>query len=255
MCSFKFILRNLFFIWIIICLSLYGLNLSYECSNNKLDYKIYKSILFSDKKCNPCMIKEGSTLFVTFGGTRFSKTYDIIANTKINLVSYTNKSIKKVHNGFLQDWKNVKDEFIIEFLSFIEMNQEVDHIIFAGHSSGSASASFAAHDIESLLDDSIDMEIITFGSPRFCNNEFAIDIEQKIQITRFVNRKDIIPMFPFRIMGYRHLGTGNKIWNECCINEFVLNKVIWSNFIGMFYLDGIRDHRSHKYKMAILPLI
>ena len=253
MCSsFKFILRNVFFGWVIICLLLYGFNLSYECSHIKKDYTIYKAILFADKKCNPCMIKEGSILFVAFGGTRYSKTYDLIQNTKMNLVSYTNKSKEKVYSGFLQDWKNVKDEFIMDILSFIEMNQEVDNIIFSGHSSGASSATFAAYDLEELLDETIDMEIITFGSPRFCNKEFAIEVEQKIQITRIVNRKDIVPVFPFYIMGYRHMGDFNHIWNECYIKEFSFNKVMWSNFIGIFNFDGIRDHRSHKYKMALI---
>ena len=170
----------------------------------------------------------------------------------MNLVSYTNKSKEKVYNGFLQDWKNVKDEFIMDILSFIEMNEEVDNIIFSGHSSGASSATFAAYDLEELLDETIDMEIITFGSPRFCNKEFAIEVEQKIQITRIVNRKDIVPVFPFYIMGYRHVGDLNHIWNECYIKEFSFNKVMWSNFIGIFNFDGIRDHRAHKYQMTLI---
>ena len=59
-------------------------------------------------------------------------------------------------------------------------------------------------------------------------------------------------LMPFYTMGYRHMGDFNHIWNECYIKEFSFNKVMWSNFIGIFNFDGIRDHRSHKYKMALI---
>ena len=94
---------------------MYGFNLSYEWSHIKKDYIIYKAILFADKKCNPCMIKEGSTLFVAFGGTRYSKTYDLIQNTKINLVSYTNKSKEKVIVDFFKIGKMLKMNLLWTF--------------------------------------------------------------------------------------------------------------------------------------------
>ena len=46
--------------------------------------------------------------------------------------------------------------------------------------SRASSATFAGYDVEKILDETIDMEIITFGSPRFCNKEFSIFVYSRI---------------------------------------------------------------------------
>ena len=46
--------------------------------------------------------------------------------------------------------------------------------------SRASSATFAGYDVEKILDETIDMEIITFGSPIFCNKEFSIFVYSRI---------------------------------------------------------------------------
>ena len=59
-----------------------------KCVHAYLDQRVLRSLeLSTDKECNACLVKEGSSLFVAFGGTgKHDKTYNennILNNTAL----------------------------------------------------------------------------------------------------------------------------------------------------------------------------
>lgn len=82
-------------------------------------------------------------------------------------------------------------------------------LVITGHSLGSALATLHAFVAGSKQ---IDVELVTFASPRVGNSTFVEAFEQmNIKNTRIFNKPDIVPNVPVKIAGYRHIEPGIKV--------------------------------------------
>ena len=82
-------------------------------------------------------------------------------------------------------------------------------LVVTGHSLGSSLATLHAFVAGSKQ---IDVELITFASPRVGNHEFVEAFQQmNIKNTRIFNHPDIVPNVPVEIAGYRHIEPGIEI--------------------------------------------
>ncbi|KAJ8752110.1 hypothetical protein K2173_001785 [Erythroxylum novogranatense] len=81
-------------------------------------------------------------------------------------------------------------------------------IIFTGHSLGAALAIIAAFDI---VENGIDIPVsaFVFGSPQVGNKAFDDRLKKypNLNVLHTVNKIDVIPHYPGRLMGYVHTGT------------------------------------------------
>lgn len=125
-------------------------------------------------------------------------------------IKMTDGPFGKVHRGFQQALKAVWSQ-LTKRLQNLELHCQEGGIPatvwFTGHSLGGALAEVAA---AKLLDD-FDFPITglyTFGKPRVGDSDYAKFMGQLAGgwSYRFVNRSDIVPRVPPRILGYRHVG-------------------------------------------------
>ncbi|XEC93812.1 lipase family protein [Paenibacillus tarimensis] len=82
-------------------------------------------------------------------------------------------------------------------------------LVVTGHSLGSSLATLHAFVAGSK---EIDVELVTFASPRVGDRKF-VEAFQKMNIknTRIFNHPDIVPQVPMEIAGYRHLEPGVEV--------------------------------------------
>lgn len=79
-------------------------------------------------------------------------------------------------------------------------------LVVTGHSLGSSLATLHAFVAGSKQ---IDVELVTFASPRVGDHAFVQAFQQmKIKNTRIFNHPDIVPKVPVEIAGYRHIEPG-----------------------------------------------
>ena len=98
--------------------------------------------------------------------------------------------IPNVHNGFLESYKNFRNE-LIENLKETKPHA----IIITGHSLGAAVATLCGLDIIKLgcCNNTI---VYNFASPRVGDNIFANLVDTNLTLYRFVNTCDFIPTLP-----------------------------------------------------------
>merc|ERR1712228_649436 len=142
-----------------------------------------------------------------------------MSNINFALSPYPNGqsvSNAKVHPGFYQAFKDLESAGLAGaiFDAFAE-RPSYDEILVTGHSLGGALAGIAALELkQSSIYNSLSnkhVNVITFGSPRWCNHPLANLYNDVIDTNwRIVNRYDIVSTLPPGSMHYRHVGT--QIW-------------------------------------------
>lgn len=138
--------------------------------------------------------------------------------TDFNPMKYPNApTLKdpKVFSGFYDAWKDLEaaglgDEIVRAF-----EQSEYKDVFLTGHSMGAAVAAIAAMDLRlspTYKDLPIGrVDVVTFGSPRWCNKEMAQLFAKIIDSNwRIVNRYDTVVTVPIKGQGYYHVGT--EIW-------------------------------------------
>lgn len=147
----------------------------------------------------------------------------------------TNKKIK-VHRGFYRSYLTARD-YIHEVVKEAVSNG-VKEFVFLGHSKGAAVTSLAALDIQYNFD--VDVAAVIGGSPKFGNKEFAESFNRRVPAVSFIYGNDLIPLIPFKWMGFRHVAEKNyvHIGPERSKNIFKLSKKwhYWN-----YYRDAIEE--------------
>lgn len=154
-----------------------------------------KPIELLDKKCWLFMDDNSSTLYIVFRGS--DSTLDLLNN--LNFVPKQYKNYGKVHSGYFHYYASVQRN-IIEYIQ--DNRKTIKKIVTTGHSAGSSSAVFTSLDIHEFGKSTL---CITFGSPPFCDQEFA-DVQNKLvpQTYRVANVEDFAPRLP--LPGLVHAG-------------------------------------------------
>ena len=237
-------------------------------NNSKIDYDhMYSAILcrdvYDDKILHSsekyidyletsvqCMFKvRNDTLFIAGRGS--DEKNDWLHNFRFHMEEYPFKSKKKFHAGFLVQYMSVRDNFIT-LLDYMVTKHEIKKIVFSGHSAASGWVSLAAFDLHKKIkkDYNIDIEVITFGSPRLSNEYFGDDFDSNVNCTRYINDRDLVTKVPFKILGYEHLGKPIWLRNNGKIikkdaNGFQTFLLILTGFPRADV--GVRDHYMDAY--------
>lgn len=108
----------------------------------------------------------------------------------------------KAHKGMQEKYKGIYQDV---HKRIEEYNGSEVKLI--GHSAGGMLAMLAYIDLTQSYPDK-EFSVVTFGSPRVLNSEAARKLDNTSdRIFRLVLRKDLAPIIPPTIFGYRHAGT------------------------------------------------
>ena len=128
---------------------------------------------------------------LSFRGTEVKEKSDVLAD----LISGKNNEAcgGKIHVGF-------KGEINKLWPSIQKAVADIEALYITGHSLGAAMATVAASRIQPKV-----IALVTFGSPRVGNREFANSL--KVFHYRVQNNCDDVTKVPFMLMGFAHHGT------------------------------------------------
>lgn len=201
----------------------------------------------TDVQCS--MSVDDGTLYVVFRGS--DDNTDWSHNLNMNLVEYPAKSKNKIHAGFLVQWLSVKDEVSNKVSDMIESSKRqgkhIAKVVFTGHSAGSPPACLCAKELE--LGINADVQVITFGSPRFSNQAFKKEFDTAQKCTRVVLDRDLVTRFPIFYRGYTHVGSPLTLRDGHVIQRETTNfEAFQWLLLGIPRLDfGVLDHLISNY--------
>ncbi len=136
-------------------------------------------------------VKDASNLYIAFRGCKDVQEFIECINTK--LVKPKHFLDAKINTVFWNTYKDIEDE-LKHILSTHEMD-DIQNIIFTGHSKGGAIAQIASSMLESQYIHNKHKKCITFGSPYVGDKGFQELIEQAThEHKRVVAYGDIIPI-------------------------------------------------------------
>ena len=146
------------------------------------------------------------TIIIAFGGTK--SLVNMQQNVKLDLIPYTpcfKSNACKVHEGFLHTYNTAKQYIFQNFKMFQGLHPKAK-IYVTGFSLGAAQADLCAVEL-SLFGHRVNL--MTFGSPRVGNKEFASFANTNLKGInyRVSFQNDAVTAMPIRAMGYHHLGT------------------------------------------------
>ncbi|KAJ1925713.1 hypothetical protein IWQ60_004389 [Tieghemiomyces parasiticus] len=123
------------------------------------------------------------------------------------------KEIKKckVHHGFHMSYHDVADQLYQTTMEKLQRHPNYT-LAITGHSLGGALASLAAVDFAMRRPALVErMKVVTFGKPRVGNKSYVRHYNSlQIETARVVNKYDVVPHLPPRVIGYKQ--EGGDIW-------------------------------------------
>lgn len=190
---------------------------------------------------------KGDTVFVCARGSEH--ILDWKHNFMLNLSPFLSDTRSDdnccVHTGFLLQYLSIRTDAMRELKRLVEM-EECKNILFTGHSAGTI-ASIFAYDFSPTCTKPI--EVITFGSPRFCNYELAEIFNNEINCTRVVNDLDAVTLAPLYGYGYKHVGKLIHM-RDSSVDS---NELMWweKGWWSIFNIFSITDHFINNYVSEI----
>lgn len=163
---------------------------------NSIGFKV-KS--FIEKDNQQALIVYNDQLIVTiFPGTDIKEVEDIIVDLQF---FPTKTDMGKVNAGFYSVYKKLKFDV---YRSILELQKEKERQLYwAGHSLGGALAILFSTFYGSGT-------VYTYGCPKVGDKKFCQLSDSKIKLFRIMNTKDIFPMLPPWVLGYKHSGDEYK---------------------------------------------
>jgi uncharacterized protein (DUF433 family) len=143
------------------------------------------------------------------------------AKTKFPFLRYRDDRME-VHAGFFKLYTALRVVFFKQFNNWFKTLPQGIPIIFTGHSLGGALATLNALEFKERHP-KLNVQLITFASPRVGNQEFANYVNEQIpRIHRWVQENDLVSRLPPISFGYQHT-KGEIWWNgkapTCCSSE------------------------------------
>lgn len=221
-------------------------------TKEKLQGKNYKT--FAINGTEALLIWDDENIYISFRGTEPTSLKDWMTDAKIKKVPFI---WGMVHGGFLgaldEVWQEIEEE-----LKLLAPNRK---IYITGHSLGGALATLAS---ARLTNSNYNITgIITFGSPRVGDREFAkaYNRELKHKTYRYVNNNDVVTRVPPMQLNYSHVGNHLYIDSDGKIHQdstLVWWEKMWDNLEGRWksaldgdYIDGLSDHSMEEYLLLI----
>lgn len=171
--------------------------------------------------------------------------------SKVPLLTRKHKDPKmKVHAGFFLGHTSVKAKIYKKLNNIVESGA-CQSILFCGHSAG-GTCTLLAYDYVNAKN--LPIEVVTFGSPRLGNKVFVDAFNKDIKATRVVNDRDVVPLAPLQMLGYRHAGTrlihmkDSDVYDK---DQSMVRRIVW-RVKGLLGMDaGVKDHDIGRYVQEI----
>lgn len=153
------------------------------------------------------------TFIIKFNGTDFSDPKDVKTDFWFckKIIPYGNfKSPIKVHAGFIESYKSIREELHKRF-----KESKKDKVFITGHSLGGALTTLAAVDFEYNFN--AKLEAVAFGSPRVGNKAFFKSFSKRLPCFLNVhNGQDLVaklsPFWTFFKHVNQKISIGKKRW-------------------------------------------
>lgn len=156
---------------------------------------------------------------VLFPGTNPRSVKDIVTDIRFRkkVIPYGNKASKiRVHRGFLEAYKSVRDQIHQVVLHQIS---DFKPVVVVGHSLGGALATLCVVDMQYNMRPQGDLYThrrilhwMTFGAPRVGNAAFGRSFRVRCgRGFRFWGWWDMVVKLPFWILGFRHVIRGEGL--------------------------------------------
>ncbi|CAG8603729.1 7773_t:CDS:2, partial [Paraglomus occultum] len=150
-------------------------------------------------------------IIVGFRGTLPQDFRTITTDLHFLFGDYTPVPDAKVHAGFMDAFKEIRDGLVNEVQKQLELNPGYS-IDVSGHSFGAALAVLAGLDFaqnnDTLKFDKL--SLTTLGQPRLGNDIFANYVDKTLVVNRLVHTVDPYTRLPPNFLGYRH--HNGEIW-------------------------------------------
>eukprot|EP01064_Diplonema_japonicum_P027799 TRINITY_DN4102_c0_g1_i1.p1 TRINITY_DN4102_c0_g1~~TRINITY_DN4102_c0_g1_i1.p1 ORF type:complete len:397 (+),score=54.95 TRINITY_DN4102_c0_g1_i1:88-1191(+) len=241
----------------------------------------------------------GDTLVVGWRGTEPGSFFDILTDLKIRLVHPVEHAAEKqyhvcgslegkVHRGFLEAYlpaahagfasESGRECMDAKVQRLIQKHEhDIKRVVVTGHSLGGALATlYGVHLKKSLkkfgvCPTSVDFKVITFGSPRVGDRDFALHTNDVLtrggvpgyEHLRWVHESDIVPRVPGAwLSGYVH--TGRYLY-LCDSGEVHVSEKFGSTLCTVYYfaelfenmmnltgvVPSVQDHLTEGYGRAL----
>ena len=210
------------------------------CDTNADLYNIYD---IHGEKALVGRFVDTNTLFISFRGSETIENW--IDDAQFSLTCpYDNTNIC-VETGFYKVFEYMKND--IQSAIETNVNQyNIKNILFTGHSLGAAVATLMAYH---FANENLNIELVTFGSPRIGNIEFVNDFP-KIVSYRITHYYDIVPHVPQQFLHYNHIP--HELWyNEDntelkdCNDMNLEEDPLCSNSCGPIHCTSTSDHLNY----------
>lgn len=205
----------------------------------------YASYEFLDHQGAQCHIfGSDEELILAFRGTERGKDGDFWASLNLRKHKLPSNFIGKIHKGYYREYLALHETLLQKFSESSFITEDLlqnRKVYFTGHSLGGALATIAHRDLYPGTGN----ELITFGSPRVGDKNFARD-DIGVPHRRVVNSNDTICYLPPSFIGFAH--HGQKIYlnrdSEIEINP-TFRRVFMDGVRGLF--NGLKDHEMARY--------
>ena len=182
-------------------------------------------------------------IMIAFRGTM--TTINMFQNIKFNLIPYSicdSLNACKVHKGFVETYKTAKKYIFKNFKIFRNLHPNAK-IYVTGYSLGAAQAGLCALEL-SLLGHQVNL--MTFGSPRIGNKEFASFANNNLkgENYRVTFENDAVTALPIKAFGYHHIGTEVNFNKK---NEIKMELPKYSDKTFHFRPYNLIDHLRTNY--------
>ncbi|XP_046858556.1 mono- and diacylglycerol lipase-like [Xenia sp. Carnegie-2017] len=159
----------------------------------------YDSQLFENGRMKGFVENTREVIVVSFQGS--DGPLDWFRNLKFFKQRYSSCQRCKIHTGFFEAYSPLRDEMLKKVNNFYQEHPK--KVLVTGYSLGGAMATLAAVD---LVNARYTVDLITFGSSRVGNEEFAKYVDRIVTglNLRVTYRGDSNTIFPFT--GYWHVG-------------------------------------------------
>ena len=156
---------------------------------------------------------DGNTLYLLFECSDGKE--DWISNFAFPAKPYKQMEVEwRCHGGFLEVWKDVRDDIESYVAEALTSHPEITHIMCVGYSHGAAVAVLATEDMEYLYGDKYIVHGVGFGAPRVLFGNVPAAVKKRLK--RFLtvrNVPDIVTHVPPLFLGFRNAGAMLKIGN------------------------------------------
>lgn len=196
-------------------------------------------------QCMVCLYEKKTIVICIRGSSEIIDWYKNFKATRTELKK-TDDSDMLVHSGFYNTFKSLQP-LIFNHVQEIMKKEEIENIIYTGHSAGGSEAQICLTQLATMYPKS-KHTCLTFGSPRVGNKSFVETFHSLCsESLQFVNLYDPVPHLPLKLR-FKNTDT----WYHMKHKNLIRTKKI--NMCCRINKDAILQHFPEEYYDAVCLL-